>query len=364
MADNKTPAKKLIYESQESLYEKAVKTMNADKLIVQFAFKIENYLKAAEMFDEVGEYQDAPALAKKCRELAEQAKQEEKEYRYQLAAEQKKAAKSIKGYEKAEKMFQQVMGYKDAERQAEDCFLHQKQLKKKAKVKKAGILCGLVILIIAAAMFFSSNSWKKVKSSIFDEKIEDPRFSTGETNSETEEEKKEPTIETAVEGEQVTFGDHLWSVLKADDSQIMMIMLQAEKYEEFRHTPYNETLQDVTWEECSLRKWLNGDFLESHFTDEEQMQIMEVEVNNDDNELYGTSGGNKTKDKVFLLSIPDIETYKDILSSIRMNTWLRSPGNSQNTAAYMSAANVAMEYGYPVDSSDFYTCPVICVSRK
>ena len=82
MADTKNSAKAPIYESQESLYEKAVKKMNADKLIVQYAFKIDNYLKAAAMFDEVGDYLDAPEKAELCRELARKAEIEEKNSRY------------------------------------------------------------------------------------------------------------------------------------------------------------------------------------------------------------------------------------------------------------------------------------------
>ena len=71
MAEAKKDAKKKpIYESQESLYQKAVRKMQADRLIVQYAYKIDNYKLAAAMFDEVGDYMDAPALAKKCRELA------------------------------------------------------------------------------------------------------------------------------------------------------------------------------------------------------------------------------------------------------------------------------------------------------
>lgn len=57
-----------------------------------------------------------------------------------------------------------------------------------------------------------------------------------------------------------------------------------------------------------------------------------------------------------------MEQYKDILSHIRMNVWLRTPGASADTAAFMSSTNIAMYYGYPVSDTNFYTCPVIHVS--
>ena len=63
---------------------------------------------------------------------------------------------------------------------------------------------------------------------------------------------------------------------------------------------------DVIWETCSLRKWLNTDFYESAFNEEEKRLIEETRVLNADNPVYGTSGGNSTPDKVFLLSLDEV----------------------------------------------------------
>ena len=142
----------LVYETQESLYEKAVNTMNMDRLIVQFAFKIDNYLKAASMFDEVGDYADASELAQKCRDLAEQTKQEEKEYKYQLAVKQKKNAKTIKGFEKAEKLLDEISGYRDSNELYDDCVVQQKILLKRQKVKK-GIYWTILLAVVFVAAF-------------------------------------------------------------------------------------------------------------------------------------------------------------------------------------------------------------------
>ncbi len=80
---------------------------------------------------------------------------------------------------------------------------------------------------------------------------------------------------------------------------------------------YNETKEDVTWETCTLRSWLNGygadkniakkdynggGFLNNAFTTTEQQAIMTTNVVNEDNPEYGTEGGNNTSDKVYLLS--------------------------------------------------------------
>ena len=38
--------------------------------------------------------------------------------------------------------------------------------------------------------------------------------------------------------------------------------------------PYNENNEDVTWETCSLREWLNSSFYEKNFTEEEKASIV------------------------------------------------------------------------------------------
>ena len=69
--------------------------------------------------------------------------------------------------------------------------------------------------------------------------------------------------------------------------------------------PYHNALENVHWEDSSLRKWLNEDFLQSAFGDEAE-SILETDVANDDNFYFGTACGNPTKDKVFLLSEEEV----------------------------------------------------------
>ena len=69
---------------------------------------------------------------------------------------------------------------------------------------------------------------------------------------------------------------------------------------------YNTEKTDVTWETCTLRKWLNEKFYNVAFNKTEKAMIRKTTVHNNDNIYYGTEGGNDTKDKVFLLSIEDV----------------------------------------------------------
>ncbi len=65
---------------------------------------------------------------------------------------------------------------------------------------------------------------------------------------------------------------------------------------------YNKEYKSITWEDCTLRKWLNGNFYANAFNKTEKDMIKTTTVENYDNAVNGTAGGNDTKDKVFLLS--------------------------------------------------------------
>ena len=79
--------------------------------------------------------------------------------------------------------------------------------------------------------------------------------------------------------------------------------------------PYNDTRADVTWETCSLRKWLNSEFYNSAFSQSEKEQIGKYTITNADNPEYQTGGGNKTSDRIFLLSYDEILKYFQTNSS-------------------------------------------------
>ena len=53
------------------------------------------------------------------------------------------------------------------------------------------------------------------------------------------------------------------------------------------------------WETCTLRKWLNSDFLNSVFTEDEKTKINTVLVSADKNPEFNSDPGSDTQDKVF-----------------------------------------------------------------
>jgi hypothetical protein len=104
-------------------------------------------------------------------------------------------------------------------------------------------------------------------------------------------------------GQTITFGGYIWKVLDVQGSMALVI---TEDIIELR--PYNAVYDFVTWETCTLRYYLNNDFYNT-FSEKERDMIIETVVYNPDNLWYGTPGGNDTVDRVFLLSLEEVDKY-------------------------------------------------------
>lgn len=150
--------------------------------------------------------------------------------------------------------------------------------------------------------------------------------------------------------------------------------------------PYdNRIAKSTTWEQCTLRSWLNGyskfynlngedytsdGFIKKAFTDAEQKAIIAAVVVNPNNPQFGTSGGNNTGDKVSLLSIDEVQNpafgfqaeasatpvreakNTDYTASKGTGYWrLRSPGMHPDQAALVTNKGVVALNGDHVTSS-------------
>ena len=96
-----------------------------------------------------------------------------------------------------------------------------------------------------------------------------------------------------------------WVVLAKEDNRILLISDKALDYK-----PYNKSSDDITWENCSLREWLNSTFLDNAFKAMEQALIQSATVSAD-RYSHNAYPGNATIDKVFLLSITEAKNYFD-----------------------------------------------------
>lgn len=94
-----------------------------------------------------------------------------------------------------------------------------------------------------------------------------------------------------------------WYVVATEGDKCLLVSKDILDYQPFNDTV---TAQATTWEESSLREWLNETFYEEAFSTEEQKNILATTVQ--DYEADGKLGG-KTKDKVFLLNYDEAWKY-------------------------------------------------------
>lgn len=73
--------------------------------------------------------------------------------------------------------------------------------------------------------------------------------------------------------------------------------------------PFHHKNEDIRWDGCDLRQWLNSDFLNSAFNADEQKQITSSKIYTGDNPESGVSGSGETDDKIFCLSIEEAWKY-------------------------------------------------------
>ena len=111
--------------------------------------------------------------------------------------------------------------------------------------------------------------------------------------------------------ETVVFGNYAgedieWFVLDSNDNEMLLLSRYV-----IEQKSYHDTSEKITWEKCSLRKWLNKDFYGLAFSDEEKNRILKTTVINPDNDRFKVDGGKNTKDYVFLLSVDEANKYFD-----------------------------------------------------
>lgn len=168
--------------------------------------------------------------------------------------------------------------------------------------------------------------------------------------------------------------DIAWLVLEVKDGKALVVSKYALDCKQ-----YNTSNTDVTWETCTLRKWLNNDFINAAFSSYEKAMIPTVTVSADKN---STNPGNATQDQVFLLSITEANKYFGSDSARQCKPtdyavangsreshsgnlcwwWLRSPGSTQDSAAYVYSSGGVIESGNDVDYNDGAVRPAMWIT--
>ena len=152
-----------------------------------------------------------------------------------------------------------------------------------------------------------------------------------------------------------------WQVLDRDGRNALLISRYGLDVQ-----PYTRPSAQITWEQCTLRIWLNDTFANRAFSQEEQQAIlMTIVANGSDEGYWKTDGGNDTQDKIFLLSYRQAEQYFDVTinndkniksrmqptdyalahGAGKLGWWLRSQGPEQGTAARVYSVG-ALDYDF------------------
>ena len=118
----------------------------------------------------------------------------------------------------------------------------------------------------------------------------------------------------------VKFCDYEWYVLEEQDDKALLLAKDI-----ITKKAYHETYRNITWENCTLRKWLNSDFYES--LEKCHANILDTEIRQE-GFLWCVT------DKIFLLSIGEHGQYNIPLAEGWW--WLRSPGRYSDFAAGVS----------------------------
>ena len=346
------------------------------------------YKEAAQLFESVSEFQDSAELAKECLEKAEIARKEAE----RIAKRNKKIAiittpivcviiafiivlntfiipngkyndaialMDAGKYTDAISAFEALEGYKDSVTKINECntAILDSKYNDAIALMDAGKYTDAISAFEALEGYKDSvNKIEECKVNIYGEEVWNKVKSVniGDTYrfGSYEQDNNKSNGQEDIE----------WLVLEKEGTKILVISKEA-----LDCKPYNTSYTDVTWETCTLRKWLNNDFINAAFSADEKAMIPTVTVSADKNPEYSTKPGNATQDQVFLLSITEANKYFSSDSARQCKPtdyavangawerdsgnwwWLRSPGVIPDSAASVDVDGDVDEYGDGVD---------------
>ena len=101
-------------------------------------------------------------------------------------------------------------------------------------------------------------------------------------------------------GDKIVFDKYEWRVLYIQNNTALIITEYI-----IEQRAYHDAYKDITWADCSLRKYLNDEFY-NKLNATDKLRIIPVINKNSDNQWYGSKGGTDTLDSIFLLSLEEV----------------------------------------------------------
>ena len=390
-------ADKKATELQKTCLEKRENDYGLFKEKVDQAVTRDDYVLAIESFQSLHGYKNSEELIAHCEERIHEIDEEAR-----LAEERRKEeARLAEERRKEEVRLAEERRKEEAERKA-------KVTKRAVRIIAALVIICVVLGVLATKVIIPSSRYNAAMALYgegkYEEAIEAFEVLDGYKDSEAQLEKcyigkygeeKYNLIKNIKVGDTYIFGSYEqdnktsngkeeieWIVIDKNGMSLLLISKYALDCQQ-----YSTPSTNVTWETCSLRKWLNGTFVNAAFSSEEQRSIISSKVTAEKNPSYSTSPGNNTTDKVFLLSITEAKKYfksgdarkcaptdyaiaQGTFASDSNKTggratcwwWLRSPGRDSNYVADVYSDGSVNDRGTFVYSDDDAVRPALWIN--
>lgn len=169
-----------------------------------------------------------------------------------------------------------------------------------------------------------------------------------------------------------------WFVLSKKDGRLLLWSVYA-----LDARPMNDEAEEVTWADCSLRRWLNDSFRSKAFTDAELALIPKSTMKNENNTVSGAKGGRTTEDQIAVISYRELLEYGSanpklvyvhaypteyaVMQGVDRHSeygtckwWMRTPGVNGKTACYCDMAGIPL-YNSVVTNREIGVRPILWV---
>ena len=279
----------------------------------------EEFMAAAEVFATIPEFKDSDEKQKFCYVKAEEVR---KNTIYN-DAKTKMESGIVSNMEEAITLFESIPNWEDSEMHINCCKEKiEKQKNKNRRDKKNIIIVSLSVIVILGFVIILNNviipnnkinaAREKYVEDIGALRVGDVyQFGTYEQDN------------NVANGKE----DIDWLVLEKQNNKVLLISKHALEYKQY-HTDRNM----IDWETSALRDWLNNEFINSAFSEDEKLVIPIVKINKHiENEHENSASKSEIQDKIFLLSSLEVKKYFDSGTSLECNPTEYAFANATNT---------------------------------
>jgi hypothetical protein len=301
-----------------------------------------------------------------------------RENRYQSIIKEFDDATSSNQVKNVKRNFENMNGYSDSTSYIQKCedrieqltneeetqrARYEAKLKREARIRSAVIIAAIALIvavgILCNKVIIPNIKYNQAIKLMEEEKFEEAATAFGEMDGykDSAEKKQEAigkyqeylwqvelvSLKNAKVGDIVEFGNYLsnteWIVLDEKNGKKLLLSRYA-----FDSRQYNSTNESVTWESCTIRDWLNTKYVDIAFDKNEKTILANTEIVNNSSSEYEIENGNNTIDKIFLLSIDEVENYLsseedrkafDVDGKV-CSWWVRATGKISNRASYIT----------------------------